>query len=580
MTSEEDKQQRMLDIIEREITTIQGIVRDCSTKSVVQRCLLGKGPPGRGLQSPAKQILFLLGLLVATSEPEYPKELTEDDWAEIVKSLQRAFQVYSKANLPNRDHSSPRPMSELKIKEVATLAFIDYFEKITLATDKQIHNRIVDDVTPFDDVLSEKLGISASESLRIAHKIVDDLIAGRSALSEDGSPPPMETILASFRITRAELVAEHESKGDAFWNLFTIGRGEGSHPRYPTDESIVERKPFVRLSNEVAFGCNLTEMLLAILISSEDCLLGGSKDAYLKHRSSMLEKQAALSFGNILGESVKIYRNLFETPDSQHEHDMVIVGRDICLFVEGKSSPPDPPFRDPQKAFTRLLRSFRSDTGIQKAYEQANRLLDAVSNEETVVLYDRHGNEALKLSGSVRGRAFCVCVTRDNHGPVATCLSFLLDKKETNPYPWAVSVLTLESIAEAWQYFKWDGRQLRAFLMDRERLHMTFFSDDELDYVGAYILHCGLQDLVARPIMPSPLNVTYSEIFDEIHDHLFYDAPAVRIRPVNRRSVERLSRTVESVYSLGSEQDRIKLERNQPCPCGSGVKAKRCHGRL
>ena len=273
---------------------------------------------------------------------------------------------------------------------------------------------------------------------------------------------------------------------------------------------------------------------------------------------------------------------LFETPDNQNEHDIVVLGDGVCLFVEVKSSPPDEPFRDPEKAYTRLRRSFRSDTGIQKAYNQANRLLQSVRSNRVVSLYDRDGNEALQLPGSLRDRAFCVCVTRDSYGPVATCLSFLLEKNEGEPYPWAVSVWNLENIAEIWKHCRWDGSQLRAYLSAREKLHTSLFGDDELDYVGAFIMHCGLDQLVSDTVFPVPINPTYSEIFNAIHQHLRRGAPRVRIVPVypSNDSVTEFLQTGEAVRSMSLRQKPIKLMRNELCPCGSGVKSKRCHGTL
>ena len=260
----------------------------------------------------------------------------------------------------------------------------------------------------------------------------------------------------------------------------------------------------------------------------------------------------------------------------------MILGDDICLFVEVKSSPPSEPFRDPEKAYPRLLRDFRSDTGIQKAYDQATRLLQSVRSKSVVTLYDRDGNEAVKLPGSLRDSAYCVCVTRDSYGPVATCLSFMLEKSEDEPYPWAVSEWNLENIAEIWKYYRWGGRQLRAYLATREKLHASVFSDDELDYVGAFILHCGLDRFVSDTVFPAPLNPTYSEIFNAIHKHVRLGAPPVQIRPVHPSddSGAEFLRTGETVLSMSRRQKPIKLERNKLCPCGSGVKVKRCHGRL
>ena len=578
--SDQDKQRKMLERIETDIADIQSVIRECSTESVVRRCQLEKRFPHPDLQSPAKQIAFLIGLLLSTDEPPGGRDFTDRDWDDVAKPLGRLFQVYLERYEPDQQQFQATSISQLKRQEIASLAFIDYFQKTMLATDEQIRDHIRTYVVPFDDVVSADLGLSASDALAIVDRIIDRFRSHAVSLGPGSTP---QEAFSGYRMRRSELIAQHGEKGDAFWRVFTVGRGEGNHLQYPTEQSIVERKPFVRLSDNAAFGCTLDEMLFPLLAAGESCLLNGSsKVTYLRHRARTLQDQTVSFMRQILGGSARIYQNLFETPDNQHEHDIVVLTDDVCLFVEVKSSPPAEPFRDPEKAYTRLRRSFRSDTGIQKAYDQANRLLRPVLSNRVVTLYDQEGNEALQLSGSLRDRAYCVCVTRDSYGPVATCLSFLLEKKENEPYPWAVSVWDLENIGEIWKYYRWNGRQLRAFLSAREKLHTSLFSDDELDYVGAFIMHCGLDRFVSDTVFPAPLNPTYSDIFDAIHQHLGGGARPVRIVPVdpNEDSVADLLRTGETVLSMSRRQKPIKLKRNELCPCGSGVKSKRCHGSL
>ena len=578
--SDQNKQQAMLEKIEKNIAAIQTLIRDCSTESVVQWCRLEGHFPNPGLQAPAKQIAFLLGLLLATDEPPDGRNFADRDWKNVAKSLERLFLVYAERYRPDQEPFQAASISQLKRQEIASLAFIDYFQKGTLATYEQIRDRIRAYIVPFDVVLSADLGLSASDALAIVDGIFSRFQAHAGSLDQGSTP---QEAFAGYRMSRDELLAQHGKTGDAFWRLFTVGRGEGNHLQYPTEQSVVELKPFIRLAENVAFGCRVDEMLLSLLSVSEACLLAGpNREAYLRHRARTLQEQTVSSMGQLLGGSARIYQNLFETSDNQNEHDIVILGDDICLFVEVKSSPPDEPFRDPEKAYTRLRRSFRSDTGIQKAYDQANKLLQSVRSNGTVTLYHRDGNEAVKLPGSLRDRAYCVCVTRDSYGPVATCLSFLLEKNEGEPYPWAVSEWNLENIAEIWKYYRWDGRQLRAFLSAREKLHTSLFSDDELDYVGAFIMHCGLDGFVSDTVFPAPLNPTYSEIFNGIHKHLRQGAAPERMTPVHpsNDSVAEFLRTGETVRSLRQRQKPIKLKRNELCPCGSGVKVKRCHGRL
>ena len=488
MASQEGKQEKMLNSIATGIRELQNVIRDCNTESVVQWCLFQKGSPNPTLQSPGKQLAFLLGLLLATDEPSDGRIFGRDDWDGVTMQLRKLFRVYIERYSPDREQFMNESAEDLKRRELAILAFADYFQKLVLATDEQIAEQIRTYLAPFDEQLTRDLGISASDALFIAEGILAKFETDLNSLTKQGTPATAEALLPAYRIRRDELTVQHGKIAERFWELFTVGRDEVTPLEYPTERSIVEFKPFIRISDDVAFGCRLKEMLLPILMIGESCLLSGAKkENCRKFRSTTLEDQAAFYFKQILGESIKVHRNLFESPDNQNEHDIVILHDDITLFVEVKSSPLDEPFRDPELAFTRLSRNFRSDTGIQKAYNQANRLMQSLQDNDIISLYDRFGREALQLPSSLRDKAFCICVTKDNHGPMATCLSFLLDKDPLHPYPWVIGILDLENIAEAWQYYSWGARQLKSFLSYREKLHVSVFGDDELDFVGAFI---------------------------------------------------------------------------------------------
>ena len=322
-------------------------------------------------------------------------------------------------------------------------------------------------------------------------------------------------------------------------------------------------------------------LLSAILLTGEEALSrSSSRERYFRIRDRTLEDHAASVLRRILGANAKAYRNVFETPDSQHEHDLVVFTNDVCLFVEAKASPPDEPFRDPERAFVRLSRSFRSETGIQKAYDQSLRLLRSVRAQE-LTLYDEHGAEVLRLPPSIADSAFCVCVTRDSFGPQATFLSPLLSKDEDDPYPWAVNILDLEQLAEAWEYFGWDGRQLKSFLSQRIDLHDKVFSDDELDYVGAYIRHCGLHHFARSDYDLLALPSTHALIFDDIYLHRHHGQPRVSIDPSYPilDDLRESLRAGEPIPVDNLPSGAIKIGRNTACLCGSGVKFKKCHGQ-
>ena len=142
-----------------------------------------------------------------------------------------------------------------------------------------------------------------------------------------------------------------------------------------------------------------------------------------------------------------------------------------------------------------------------------------------------HVLSVVHLYSSNSRNAFCVCVTRDSFGPLATFVSPLLSKGVDDPYPWVVNILDLEQIAEAWEYFKWDGRQLKSFLSQRVTLHDNVISDDELDFVGAYIKHCGLHHFARTDYDLITLDPTYALIFDDIYYHVHHGQQRVTINP-------------------------------------------------
>ena len=383
------------------------------------------------------------------------------------------------------------------------------------------------------------------------------------------------------KVRRSELICRYGEAGKEFWKLFTIGRGEGRRIDFPTERSIVEEKPLIRLSDDVAMHFRLETLFDAILLQGEDCLSNGPlRERFFRRRDRTLEKQVESELVRILGNQAKVHRNLYETPTNQYEHDLIILTDEICLFVEAKASPPVEPFRDPGRAFVRLQRQFQSDRGIQKSYNQALRLLESIRKDGRLTLYNQLGEVAVQLSSKHADCAFCICVTRDSHGPLASFLALLLQKESDHPYPWAVNIWDLENIAEAWEYFGWDGKQLKSYLSQRLPLNDKVVSDDELDYVGAYIQHCGLKYFSQVRCDRILLSPNYSDIFDDIHFHLTQETPQVSIRPGSPANLDisESMRVGRPVLVKDIPPGPIKVGRNEKCPCESGVKFKYCHG--
>ena len=579
------------EIIRKNIEHIRAVVQNCSTETVVGYSMVKQLDrfPQSELSSPAKQIRLLLGIMLESEEPPAPTEFTDQEWDKIVEPLQALTYAYLQLYLPAADRTSEQSKDWIRIQQVAMTAFLSYHENRLFASTEQVSDRIRSYLSPFDDQLSSTLGISASDALTIALSIgqqfqaqmdrVSQLAPTQSTVDEPG----VEFVRAIDRLGKtrlSDLVKQFGATGQAFWDLFTVRRGEGPLINYPTERSIVEIQPWICISNDEAMLFIFNILLSAILLRGEEALAGHPiRDKYFRHRDKTLEDHATAVFRRILGAQSKIYRNVFETPDNRYEHDLVIFTSDICLFVEAKASPMDEPFRDPEKAFVRLQRAFRSQSGIQKAYDQSLRLHKRL-RDGNLVLFDAKGVESLRLSSSISDNVFCVCVTRDSFGPLATFLSPLLSKSVDDPYPWVVNILDLEQIADAWEYFRWDGRQLKSLLSQRILLHENVVSDDELDYVGAYIRHCGLHHFARDDYDYVQLDPTYANVFDDIYFHVHHEEPRVTINPTYP-AMAVLQESLKAGKSVSADvpQGPIVVGRNELCPCGSTVKFKRCHGR-
>ena len=106
------------------------------------------------------------------------------------------------------------------------------------------------------------------------------------------------------------------------------------------------------------------------------------------------------------------------------------------------------------------------------------------------------------------------------------------------------------------------------------------FSSDELDYAGAFIRHCGLGELLRDKDSVAVLHPKYSNVFDDIYHYLNHGGPPVQITPVQivMEDLRILAQSDDPTTNSHIPYEPIKARRNEKCPCGSGVKFKRCHG--
>jgi hypothetical protein len=256
----------------------------------------------------------------------------------------------------------------------------------------------------------------------------------------------------------------------------------------------------------------------AIQTAGEERLLASkAKDSFLRRRDRTLEREVEEVLRRLFGESAEYHAGVFEAPTLQNEHDLAVRWQDYVFVIEVKSSPPIEPFRDPERAFQRIRRAFRSDTGIQKAFDQGNRVRRQLESGEAVNLYNSERELVTTIEPTELERTRVVCVTRDDFGPLAVNLSLLLEKDEDDPYPWAVNILDLRTLIDAWDYFGWGADHFIKYLNMRVALHDKVFATDELEIAGFFVKHGGLEPLIGADADHIQLDPSYSDVFDNIY---------------------------------------------------------------
>lgn len=532
-----------------------------STESVAGMCgayALKRSHENSGqddLLSPLRQMYFLLGLMLTTPEPERPTEFGSREWERSVGLLNSIFVSYTRMYFPSEEELPSLSEQWWDVREVAMPAFLHHFNTGILASVEQVAERVRRYVSPFDEKLKADTGVNTSEALAIAEWVsnsfqtaTDELLdvrdayrtarlasferaiirgqsldeAMREAAKTEQRMLSKEVLPKLQDFLKVHLDALNERFGhataNAYWNLFVSKRGDTADFRYLTERNPAEERPLFEVQKGVAFCPLINALYNAILTVGEDRLLAGeARESYLRHRDKALEREAEEILRGLFGESAGYYAGVFETPTLQNEHDLIVRWRDFVFVIEVKSSPPVEPFRDPERAFQRIGRAFRSDTGLQKAFDQGNAIRRRLASGEAVDLYNSERERVTTIEPAELDRTRVICVTRDDFGPLAVNLSLLLEKDEGDQYPWAVNILDLRNLIDAWDYFGWGPDQLTRYLDPRVALHGKVFATDELEVAGFFIRHGGLEPLASADADRVQLSASYSDVFDDIY---------------------------------------------------------------
>jgi hypothetical protein len=598
-------------------TRLQRILRSASTDSILQYAstsllsLQFKAKHER-LSAPVKQIFHVLGLMLVTA-PERAKHISEQEWTAIENLVERVFFLYAHLFFS----FTPNDPAQEKLIEATGPAFLQYFQTFALYYEEQLRSRVRSWFRPFDHVVKDSLGLTVEDLLEIAVGFKDQLqehfdfllsLHSRfersrdelmsDAKENDWSIPEIRRIgnergvtalaksyfaaMDNLCVVNQTALAERwgDKRTARFLSLFCARRGGVSGYFFPTEKNPAEWQPIFQLDGSNKLFCPLPWTVQSAVMRRLDQTVRTSseRDRFLKHRDLALEGQVYECLRDFLPTNWECYRNFYEGPNQEREHDILFCSDNTFFVVEAKASPPPEPFRDPEKSYIRIRNHFRSDRGIQGGYDQASRLRTLLQSDQDIHLYDSRANEIAFIPTGAK-RIFCIVVTADNFGPISTDLKTFLDKKPEEPYPWVVDVFSLETFLAG---LKKKGRtiaDLLLFLEERSLLHGKVFGTDELEYCGPFLREGNFERLLSLQVAKIFLETDTSRIFDEIyyeeHGQVLPGSSDKRLHLFDARQL--LSREVNE--DLVSEDQPPVGGRNDPCSCGSGKKYKRCHGR-
>ena len=384
--------------------------------------------------------------------------------------------------------------------------------------------------------------------------------------------------------TRDELREGLAGDSSGLMELVSIEPGSVSTSfRFPHDENPLEFKSLIMLPDGSYYFLDPSNSyrLVGRALEREILATDSFRDRYLKKRDKLTEAFAVDRFRSVFPDA-EIHQNYY-VEKGQFEKDILVRHGDTVILVECKNS---------------RVRGFagggddliKYDTDFEKsvqyAYDQALDVKQRVGHEDETVFYDEKGREAFKLRRSEVKRFFIVCIAITPRGEYGTDLSYLLQKPTGEPFPLSINLFDFDTVAK---YLKTPELFL-GYLDARESLHDRVSTGDELNFAGYFFKYGNLT-------FPDGMFVddTHSAVFDrrwyaEKGIHVEEPTGGPVITTVERKGNTIILEDPTSRHEITVPQHirefvartrgipMTRTERNQPCACGSGKKAKRCCG--
>jgi len=453
------------------------------------------------LSSPYMQSLYLIGLLLST-EKKSNKELELSTIVRMKKLLEEIVWQYFFIFLPKVEETD-KELSEkwFTEREISMPVFLDFFNTGYRRNWWQLKKRIESWYLNYNDFIKSNVGISVEELMNIFFSLLKYL-QGKGDYVEDKLKKELYMLITNRRYSKEAMkmlndlytikINDLKDKFNSkvilkFLNIFSIER-ENRDFFYYTELNPYSLSPIWRRDKEHIFLAFPDQLLNAMYDFLYDHMEKSEfRENFYKKRKKESESKCMELYKKMFLDDADYYEGVFETPDSQNEHDGLVIFEGNLIIIEVKSSKVKEPFRDPEKCFVRLKRDFKSDRGLQKAYDQGLNLKNLILSNEKTVLFNSNGDSILELKRKDIKNVFINCITAEPLSFLAVNLSLFLDKPAHEPYPWASNLFDLETLIDGFDYLNKTPHDFLEYLKLREKYHQKFYTIDELEIAGFFL---------------------------------------------------------------------------------------------
>lgn len=500
------------------------------------------------LVSPMRQLYYLAGLIVTQKDDGTNEScFTKEDWRHIVDLLVQIeteyFLIFSRV--------SPESATEdwKKKVNVAMPTYLSYFNQGPLNYEEQIIEQIRGTFSGLDDIISSKFDLTTEDFLQFYENIdtwceynfqslslttkdhplrsnwkdytdyeVGTIDEAPDEIKQLGKErQPMMTLIVDpgikYRFNDVDIATNGLSleKVKKILSLLSTKR-ENSDFLYYTSPNPLLTRPIVELENGLYQVFEEKRVLHAILYLLEEvCKEKDTSNSRLAHNKGVyLENKIVSLLKKFFNDKAEIITNYYI---DGCEQDIMVLWREYMFVIEAKAYTNREPFRDTDKAFTRIKDDFNRSIGY--AYIQTKRVEEKIKAGNQFDLTDKDGNAIKTINpADYDGNDYYIIVNQESFGQVQVDLSTFLEIGDDENYPWAVRfddlevfILTLIAMKKKPDFFV-------DFLIFREYLHGHIICSDEGEICGGFLTGKLTQEMAESEIVITTLP-DLASIFDE-----------------------------------------------------------------